>query len=117
MFGWLVCLLLSLGWVVQSQLETFVSYQQIPNHSGREASSFVMGDYGYFIITGGGQGCLQGYNHIYKYNNVSQQFVNVYTFPNSYRTYDIYPFVVDGKVLHTHSFFLCVCFLFFLHFF
>ena len=80
--------LISIG-IVIAQLERFSKHQTISEYGDGEVHSFVINDYGYFVITGGyngGYNCLQGYSFIYKYNNDTQEFIKIYTFNNSYIT-------------------------------
>ena len=107
--------LFSFTWLVLTAQQTgFVLKQQIQEIGGGEARSFVMGNYGYFIVSGGNNGvynCVQNYSWIYKYNAQSQLFDKVYTFSNCYAPIDFYPFTINGKVENINfvPFFLLLC--------
>ena len=74
-------------------------FDSISIKNGTSATSFVIGKFGYFMLANNQQTQTNLQSWIYKYNNMTQQFIPIYQFENSYQTKFLYPFQIHNQVL------------------
>ena len=98
----LVLFLLSCTRISASSSNDLSVFETIAKYPGDATNSFILGNYGYFLVTEN-ENCTR-VSAVYKYNDVLTQFDKILTFPYHHIIVDLYPFYVDNQVL---------CFVFF----